>query len=286
MSSRQRFRSRWTLTRRSFTSSQSSVSSKRRGSLRPISNVKRSSASGSAATWSRRLVDAKTPSCAHWSHANSVSRAVTLSLRLEADILNSEVGKRGKELLAESFRRVVRARPACRGEKLVAGRVERTQVGLVLASALIDQRVELEVDLIEAARQMDGERFAVIAALEPANEAIRKTEVEQVGRGSIEPVLGEVEVARDLVARLDQRGRQWARLREHSAGKERDDVDVAGGPACQAKGEQSGAADDDELDPLATRCELLPKCGEQLVRLRLVHDGRDDSHPASRRLSS
>src|SRR5438128_9498344 len=115
------------LTRRSFVRSQSSVSSKRRGSLRPTSNVKRRSASGSAAAWSRRLVGAKTPSCAHWSHANDVSRAVTLSLSVEADIVDSEIGERGKDLFAESFRWVVGACPSRGGQQLVSGRLEGAQ---------------------------------------------------------------------------------------------------------------------------------------------------------------
>jgi hypothetical protein len=171
------------------------------------------------------------------------------------------------------------------GEKLVACWLERSQVGFVLPGSLVDHGVELEVDLIEAAREMDGERLSMVTTLESVDKAVGEPEVEQVGRGRVEPILGQVEVARDLVTRFDQRSGQRPWLRERPTGKERDNVDVAGGPADQPEGEQPGAADDDEFDPPAACGELLAQGREELISLYCVHD-RDDSHPDTRCLTS
>ncbi len=70
------------------------------------------------------------------------------------------------EPVPEARRRVVRPRPACGGYELLLARTQVTQIGLVLARSLIDQRIELEVNLIEPRREMHRERRSVAALLE------------------------------------------------------------------------------------------------------------------------
>ena len=84
----------------------------------------------------------------------------------------------------------------------------------MLARTLVDHRVELEVDLVETAREVDRERLAIVAALEAIDEAVGQAEIEQVGRGCVQPVLGEPEVARDSITGGDQLGGEWTGLDE------------------------------------------------------------------------
>src|SRR6266508_671305 len=135
--------------------------------------------SGSAAHGLSRRGVAKTPICAPSSQANSTRRAVTFSLSLAIRILDSEILENSEQLLAESVRRVVRDRPPGCLEKLIPSGRERLEVGVVLAGPLIDERVELEVDLVEPARQVNGERGAVTATLKSCNKPLRESEIQQ-----------------------------------------------------------------------------------------------------------
>src|SRR5918911_3317891 len=138
------------LTSPAFRANQSSVSSKRRGSLRPTWRVKRRSASGSVAHGLSRCRSAKTPTCAHSFHANARSRSVTSRLSVEICIFDSEEDQCLEQFLAEARRGIVGDRPAGSLEKLVARRIESAEILLVLARSLIRERVELEMNLVEA----------------------------------------------------------------------------------------------------------------------------------------
>src|SRR3970040_686953 len=113
------------------------------------------SASGSCAQSSRRPVAAGIPICDHWLHAKSSSAAPRRSLRAEICISHSEVRKRLGQLLPEALRGVVRPGPARRLEELAGSRAHCPQVALVLSSSLVDERIQLEVDLVEPACEVD-----------------------------------------------------------------------------------------------------------------------------------
>jgi hypothetical protein len=119
----------------------------------------------------------------------------------------------------------VRPSPASGVEELVRGRRERTQIRFVLSEALVDDGVQLEVDLIDAAREMNGERLAVFPGFESFDEPCRTSEVEQRPRSGVQPVFGEAEVRRDAVTRLEECGRKWVRDLERAAAN-REYVDV------------------------------------------------------------
>ncbi len=48
----------------------------------------------------------------------------------------------------------------------------------MLARTLVDQCVELEVDLVVARGEVDGQAIAVVPALEAIDEPLRQTELE------------------------------------------------------------------------------------------------------------
>lgn len=66
---------------------------------------------------------------------------------------------------------------------------ESSKISFVLAPTLVHRRVELEVDLVESAREMNPEELSEIAPLETLLESGRQAEVEQAFRSWIEPVL-------------------------------------------------------------------------------------------------
>ena len=119
----------------------------------------------------------------------------------------------------------MRPSPASGVEELVLGRRKRSQIRLVLSEALVDDGVQLEVDLIDAAREMNGQRRAVFPGFESFDEPCRKSEVEQRPRSGVQPVFGEAEVRRDAVTRLEECGRKWVRDLERAAAN-REYVDV------------------------------------------------------------
>jgi hypothetical protein len=157
--------------------------------------------------------------------------------------------------------------------------LKRTQVLPVLAGALVDERVQLEVDLIEAAREMDGQRLTERPRLDAIEEAGRQPEIDQVGRASVEPVLGKPEVTGHAITRRDQCLWERLRLRQHAGLSERDHVDVARWSVDEPQREQRRATDDNELVPFARSGQLLGKRGQQLIGPR---GAQDVSHLNSR----
>src|SRR5687767_6361806 len=141
------FRRRWALTSSELAASQSSVSSKSLGSSLPTWSVKRKCASGSATHGLCRRTSARMPIWAHSFQANSRSSRETRSLSAEICTFDSEMGERPEQFRPKALGRVVRNRPVRGLDELVACRLERSQVGLVLARPLIDESVEFEVDL-------------------------------------------------------------------------------------------------------------------------------------------
>ena len=74
----------------------------------------------------------------------------------------------------------MRPRPASGVEELVLGRRKRSQVRLVLSEALVDDGVQLEVDLIDAAREMNGQRRAYFRASSRSTNPVRVPEVRSI----------------------------------------------------------------------------------------------------------
>jgi len=72
----------------------------------------------------------------------------------------------------------------------------------VLARALVGEGVELEVDLVVAAREPDGEGRSVVTAFESRDEAVRQAEIEEACRRGVEPVFWEPEVPSDPISSL------------------------------------------------------------------------------------
>jgi hypothetical protein len=135
----------------------------------------------------------------------------------------------------------------------------------MLARPLIRERVELEVDLVEAACEPDREEAAVVAPLEPRLEAVRKAEIEKAGWAGVEPVTGKAEVQGNSSDRLEQC--LWQRIgAKQMPAPQRQDVDVSSGSVHKTEPQQSGSADDDELEPIAARREALAESGEDVVR--------------------
>ncbi len=55
------------------------------------------------------------------------------------------------------------SRPPCRGNELIAGWTQDPKVRFVAASALVHHRVQLEVDLVEPAGEVNRQRGSVDA---------------------------------------------------------------------------------------------------------------------------
>src|SRR5919206_182631 len=150
------------LTSDAFRASQSSISSNSRASFRPTWRVKRRSASGSVAHGLSRRASANTPICAHSFHENARGRSATACLSSEICIFDTEEGERFQEFSTETFRWIVGDRPSGRLEQLARRRIECAEVLLMLARALIRDRVELEMNLIDTARKPEREEGAVV----------------------------------------------------------------------------------------------------------------------------
>ena len=79
----------------------------------------------------------------------------------------------------------------------------------MLARALIRDRVELEMNLIDTARKPEREEGAVVPPLESRLETLRKTEVEKARGTRVEPISREAKVICDLCDGGHKRVRQW-----------------------------------------------------------------------------
>jgi hypothetical protein len=111
---------------------------------------------------------------------------------------------------------------------------------------LIDSRIELEVDLIEAACQVQGQRTEA-ANLGTLSESFWKAEVKQ-GRGTgVEPVDTDAEDVADVAHSLDERLRQAAGPNVAAGLDHGHDVEVAGGACNETQQDQAAPADRDEL---------------------------------------
>jgi hypothetical protein len=137
--------------------------------------------------------------------------------------VDSQVLERFFEHLSVAVGRIVGSAPSRRLDELVPRRLERTEVLPVLAGALVDERVQLEVDLIEARREMDGQRLTERPRLDAIEEAGRQPEIDQVGRAGVEPVLWKPEVCTsssnaDDPPQVPARRRASPRLRDGYAG--------------------------------------------------------------------
>ncbi len=93
----------------------------------------------------------------------------------------------------------MRPGPARRLEELARGRSQRPEILLVLARPLVYECVQLEMDLVEPAREVDREDVAVAPALEPIDEAGGQSEVQE--RCGVEPVRGQRDVALSIRGR-------------------------------------------------------------------------------------
>lgn len=130
------------------------------------------------------------------------------------------------------------------------------------AEARVRKRVELEVDLVEPARQVDGERRADLQRRQAPDEALGQPPTEEVPRACVEPAGIDSEVGGDRVARVGEIRGKRLRRREPPTFEQRDDVDVARRPVDEPEQREARAADDDELGALAREREPIAERGE------------------------
>ena len=78
--------------------------------------------------------------------------------------------------------------PSRRLNELATRGRKRAEIPLMLAKPLINERVELEVNLIEPRREVNLEAITELARLDAIHESRGQTEVHQGGRTGIEPV--------------------------------------------------------------------------------------------------
>src|SRR5262249_10864486 len=71
--------------------------------------------------------------------------------------------------------------------------------------ALICHGIELEMDLVKATSEVDGECLSIIVSLKALDEAIRQSEVEQGRWRGVKPTGRQIEVACDPVSCIDER---------------------------------------------------------------------------------
>jgi hypothetical protein len=128
---------------------------------------------------------------------------------------------------------------------------------------LIDSRIELEVDLIEAACQVQGQRTEA-ANLGTLREPLWKPEVQKSRGTGVEPVDADAEDFADVAYRLDQRLRQAAGPNVAAILDHGDDVEVAGGACDKTQQNQAAPAHRDELVFEVTGVEGLRKGAQRI----------------------
>ena len=126
--------------------------------------------------------------------------------------------------------------PFGRLEQFIGRGIQLTEIGVVLSDALmVDGRIELEMDLIEATGEMNSQPRPVRSRLDALEEALRKTELEETRRRGIQPRVRQAEVGGYSVTGLDQGSGKRPRVAEPSPLAQRDDVDVGRRPSGEAE---------------------------------------------------
>jgi hypothetical protein len=124
-------------------------------------------------------------------------------------------------------------------------------------TALVNHGKELEVDLIEAAGEVNNEGRPVGPGHHPAHEALGQPPFQQVRRSCVQPVLGQSEVRRNSRSC----GQEWLRQRvgevQFAVVGYREEIHVPGRAPDEAKCGQRGTADDHNLNVAAQRLQLI-----------------------------
>lgn len=102
----------------------------------------------------------------------------------------------------------MRPRPPRGLHQFLGGRIERAQILLMPANALIDKRVQLEVDLIESRGEANSQASTVAPRLHAIGEPDRDPELHQARRTRVDPILRKPKVAADAISCFQQRRRQ------------------------------------------------------------------------------
>ncbi len=174
-------------------------------------------------------------------------RCRTSFLRSEISILNTQIGQRPLEHLAESRRWVVSASPARCLEQLLAGWIESREVLPVLAQTLVDKGIQLEVDLVVPRREMHRQGIAEHLRLDTVEKAIGQAEIHKIRWAGIEPRVRHPEILRDLIPSFLECGRQRSALQEITVLDPRYDVNVFRASVDDLEREQSRTTDDYQL---------------------------------------
>jgi hypothetical protein len=94
------------------------------------------------------------------------------------------------------------------------------------------------MNLVEAAGEVGAQGCAVIASLEPVDEAVRESKVEKVSGAGIEPTRWEAEVARDSISSDLERFGQRSWIDKPILAEKGKNIDVSGRAANEPHGEE------------------------------------------------
>ena len=94
----------------------------------------------------------------------------------------------------------MRTSPARSLEQLLTRRPERLEVILVLARALVDEGVKLEVDLVESRREMNRQRTVEHLRVDALEKAAGQPKIHEICWPGIQPALRHPKVLRHRVA--------------------------------------------------------------------------------------
>lgn len=143
--------------------------------------------------------------------------------------------------------------------------MQRLQIVEVLARALIDCRVELQMNLIDAGREQDLQAGAVDSMLRPLIEAVGQSEVEQRRGSWVQPVIGQPEVAGYGMCGIEQGRGERLRRYEPPILDDCEDVDILRSAGHESESQQRRTADDGKRVALAVRCELIGEGVEETI---------------------
>src|SRR4051794_23804329 len=104
---------------------------------------------------------------------------------------------------------------------------------------MIDQRVELEVDLVVARGEVRGQAIAVVPPLEAVDESLRQAELQQIGRAGVEPLGRKGKVPGYAVTGGLKRCRQRLGAAQLIASPQRENVDIPRRPFNKSESQQT-----------------------------------------------
>jgi hypothetical protein len=137
--------------------------------------------------------------------------------------------------------------------------------------SLVNHGVQLEVNLVEAASEVDDQGFPIGPGHDAAHEGLRQPPSEQIRWPCVQPVLIQAEVRSD--SRSCGQERFWQRLgrAQFAVDGDRQEIHVPGRTLDETKGGQRGTPYDHDLNLTAERLQLIGQRAEQQID-RLVSD--------------